>query len=89
MKTDKLTAKEIARLPSVPRITPLQAATLAAKARTGRRYMVSVSKGRHLVSLASYALNAKGDTTGGADVQELASFPTSDVPAVVAYLDTL
>jgi len=89
MKTDQLTAAEIARLPGVPRITPLQIATLDAKARTGRRYGVSVSKGRYVVSLVSFALNAKGETTGGASEQNLASFPVADVADVIAYLQTV
>lgn len=89
LKTDKLTAAEMARLPTVPRITPLQIATLNAKARTGRRFTVSVAKGRYMVNVASYALNAAGDITGGADVAGLADFATSDFDRVIAYLDRL
>ncbi len=89
LKTDKLTAAEMARIPTVPRVTPLQIATLNAKARTGRRYGVSVAKGRYYVGVLSYALNANGETSGAADVEELADFATSDVDHLIAYLDRM
>jgi hypothetical protein len=87
LKTDKLTASELARLPNVPIFNELQGATLAAKARTGRRYSVSAAKRRYHVQILSFALNGKGDTTGGADIEKLADFAISDIDHVIAYLD--
>lgn len=89
MKTAQLTASELTRLPTVPRINPLQVATLNAKARTGRRYMVSTARGEYVVGLVKYALNARGEVTGGGDMQELARFPTANVADVIAYLDAV
>jgi hypothetical protein len=89
MKTDRLTASELATATTAHRYNPLQAATLDARIRTGRRYGVSVAKGRYIIDAVSYALNAKGNTTGAADVETLASFLVSDVDHVIAYLDAI
>ena len=89
MKTDRLTASEVSTAANARRFTPLQSATLDAMLRTGRRYGVSVAKGRYIVSVGSYALNAKGETTGACDIENLTDFATSDVDHVIAYLDAL
>jgi hypothetical protein len=89
LKTDKLTASELATAANARRFTPLQSATLDAMLRTGRRYGVSVTKGRYIVSIGSYALNAKGETSGACDIEKLADFATADVDHVIAYLDRM
>jgi len=89
MKTDRLTAAELATAATARRFNDLQSATLDARIRTGRRYGVSVAKGKYHVDVVSFALNAKGNTTGAADVEILAVFPTVDVDHVVAYLNAL
>lgn len=89
MKTDRLTASELATATTAHRYNPLQAATLEARLRSGRRYGVSVSKGRYIVDVVSYAVTAGGKTTGAADVEKLVSFPVSDVDRVIAYLDAI
>jgi hypothetical protein len=87
MKTERLTAREIAKIDGAPRINALQVATLAAAKRTGLRLGISVEQGIFHVNALAFAINSAGKATGAADVRPLASFRAADEAA--AYLDRM
>lgn len=87
-KTEQLSEREIAKIDAVPIFNPLQKATLAASKRTGIRLGLSVAGGTYHVEALAFALR-NGRAAGAPDARRLASFPTSDVPAVIAYLDAM
>ena len=87
MKTDRLTAHEIAFKQGVSIISALQRATIEASLRTGRRYGVQVGAGKYDVVVTKFALNVKGDTRGTADVEIL--MPRCSEAQAIDFLDGL
>ena len=87
-KTEILSDREIAKIDGAPNINPLQQATLAACKRTGLRLGLAVEAGRYHVQALAFTLK-NGRATGSADSRRLATFPTTDVPAVIAYMNAL
>jgi hypothetical protein len=84
-KTERLTAREIAKIDAVPVINAVQAATLAAAKRTGVRMGVSVKNGAYHVNALAFATNSAGRIVGGADVRPIGTFWTAD--AAIACLN--
>jgi hypothetical protein len=85
VKTERLTAREIAKIDGAPRISALQVATLDAAKRTGLRLGVAVEKGAYHVNAMAFATNSAGRTVGGADVRRIGTFWTAD--AAIACLE--
>lgn len=88
MKTEHLTAKEVAALDTTPRFgSAIQEETLALRKRSGLRYGTSVGKGDFSIYVCAYALNKKGEPTGLGDLRTIQDgLKAEDVPAALRAL---
>lgn len=87
LKTESLTAAELAEIPSIKIRCDLQRATLAARRATGIRYGTAVAAGVFQVGVIAYAINRKGEPTGRGSVRVVADGMT--MAEAAQYLDAI